>query len=268
MRHSKDGHGPLAWFTSLAIAGAGAIVSGAVGLYAADASRLALIAGVVLLAAGLVISVGHLGRRERAPYAARGMAHSPISREAMLGGLTVVLAVLALAIPGIASSQWMRWGAAVAAGGFLVSVGLVYRIGGHLTWTGASAITPLTAGLAFGTVFADSLPPSHAVSTVTIAALALDTLIFSRRWRQVLQVAVDHPSTLGAGFDRRHEWLAGRFFLLDVVPCVLLFLWPGPLAAACAGAGVIVDRAGFYALAFQHRTEAEIGRVERVMDGR
>ncbi len=268
MSHPDTGHRPLVLFTSLAVAGAGAIVSGAAGLYAADASRLALIAGAVLLAAGLVVSVGHLGRRERAPYAARGLAHSPISREAVLGGLTVVLALLALALPGIASSQWMRWGAGVLAVGFLISVGLVYRIGGQLTWTGASALTPLTAGLAFGAVFADSLPPSHAVSTVTVGALALDTLVFSRRWRQVLQVAVDHPGTLGTGFDRRHEWLAGRFFLLDVVPCVLLFLWPTPLTAACAGVGVIADRAGFYALAFQHRTEAEIGRVERLMDGR
>jgi hypothetical protein len=269
MRQPDEGHRALVIFTSLAIAGAGAIATGSIGaagVYAPAASRLVMFAGVLLLAAGLAASTWHLGRRDRALLAARGLSQSAISREGALGVLTVALAALALTnLPG---AEWARVASAISAVAFLGSVGMVYRVGGQLTWSGFSAATPVTAGLAFGMIFADSLPPWHAVSTLTIGAIALDTFVFSRRWRQVLQVAVDHQGSLGPGFERRHELLAGRFFLLNVLPCVLLFLWPTPLAAALAGAGIVVDRIGFYALGLQHLTETEIGRVERFMDHR
>jgi DMSO reductase anchor subunit len=268
MSHANDGHRPLVWFTSLAIAGAGAVAAGTSGLYGAPASRLALIAGLVLLAAGLAVSVGHLGRPERATRAARGLRRSPISLEGALGGATLALGATAWFGVLPAASAWITLSACVAACLFLASVGLVYRLGGQLTWTGFSATTPVTAGLAFGAVFVNSLPPEGAAVTATLVVLAIDAVVFSRRWRQVLQVAIEHAGHLGPGFDRRHELLVGRFFLLDVVPAIILLVHPTPVAAAVAGLGLVVDRLGFYALAFQHRTEAEIGRVEHLMDGR
>jgi hypothetical protein len=269
MTQPDQGHRALVIFTSLAIAGAGAIAIGSPSAFAAPAARLATLVGLVLLVGGLVASTWHLGRRERALLAARGLSRSAISREGALGALTVALTALALTnLPGPGAASWARVAGAISAVAFLGSVGLVYRLGGQLTWSGFSAVTPITAGLAFGTIFADSLPPSHAVSTLTVGAIALDTFVFSRRWRQVLQAAVDHEGSLGPGFERRHELLAGRFFLLNVLPCVLLFLWPTPLAAALAGAGIVVDRIGFYALGLPHRTEAEISRVERFLDRR
>jgi hypothetical protein len=81
-------------------------------------------------------------------------------------------------------------------------------------------------------------------------------------------VAIEHSGHLGPGFDRRHELLVGRFFLFDVVPALILFVHPSPIAVVVSGLGLVVDRLGFYALAFQLRTEAAIGRVERLMDGR
>lgn len=268
MRRAEEGHRTLVIFTSLAIAGAGAIVAGSAGVYDAAAARLATLAGLVLLVGGLAASTWHLGRRGRALLAVRGLSRSAISREGALGGVTVTLAVLALTnVAGDAASPWLRIAGGLAAFAFLGSVGLVYRLGGQLTWSGFSAVSPVTAGLAFGAIFADSLPPSHQVSTLTLGAIAVDAFVFSRRWRHLLQIAIDHHGSLGPGFDHRHEWLAGRFFLLDVLPCVLLFVWPTPLATAIAGAGLLVDRAGFYALALQHRTEVEIARVERLMDG-
>jgi hypothetical protein len=267
MKQAEDGHRSLVIFTSLAIAGAGAIGAGSAAVYDAAAGRLATQAGLVMLVGGLAASTLHLGRRDRALLAVRGLPRSPISLEGALGGLTVALAAAALTnVAGASITPWVRIAGAIAALAFLGSVGLVYRIGGQLTWSGWSALTPVTAGLAFGAIFADSLPPSHHVSTLTIGAIALDAFVFSRRWRQVLQAAVDHQGSLGPGFERRHEWLGGRFFLLDVVPCLLLFVWPTPLAALVAGAGLVADRAGFYALALQHRTEVEINRIERLMD--
>ncbi|MDO8836603.1 MAG: DmsC/YnfH family molybdoenzyme membrane anchor subunit [Vicinamibacterales bacterium] len=266
-----DGHGPLVAFTSLAITGAGALAAATAGVFDARACRIAAWLGLVLLAAGLVTSLRHLGRRDRAHFAIRGLLRSPISHEGALGALTVGLGLVAASgmAAGLASpaaGPVVRGATAVLAILLLVSIGLVYRLGGQLTWGHFSAATPLTSGLAFGAILIDSLPPPHLVSTVTLVVIGIDAFVFSQRWRRIVQVSIDHADALGPAFDRRHEWLAARFLLVNALPAVSLFVWPTPLAALIAAAGIVVDRMAFYGLGLQHRTEVEIARVERWMN--
>jgi DMSO reductase anchor subunit len=269
MSHADDGTRPLVVFSSLAIAGAGTVAVAASGLYAVEAAHLAEWVGVLLLATGLVVSLSHLGQRHRAALAVRGLWGSPVSNEGAMGMVTVAMGLIsASGVLGQAFEAMPRLGSGVLALGFLVTVGLVYRLPAQLTWNGASALTPITSGLAFGSIFVDALPPAHHVSTVTLVLVGVDAFVFAQRWRQVARVALEYPAADHPGFDRRHELLAGRFLLLNALPCITLFAWPTPLSAAIAGAGVMLDRVGFYTLALARRTETEVERVDRAIDNR
>jgi len=273
-----EGHIPLVVFTTLAVAGAGALTVPALSFGFADGMNDAVaVFGLVLLAAGLTISLLHLGRKDRAFFSARGLSPtrspnqqtnppSPISLEGLAGMATLVLGTVA--VMGILPA-WIqphaRVAVAIAAAGFLVTVGGVYHVKGQLTWTGASAVTPLTGGLAFGAILRSSVSAQPAASVV-VFAVAIDAFTFLLRWRHVTAMGLEQPQGEGPWFERRHELLAARFLLVDGLPLFSLFAWPTPLAAVIAAAGLFVDRFGFYALAIQHTTEAEIGRVERLLD--
>ncbi len=262
-----DGHGPLVVFTSLAMAGAGTLAAWAWAVRAGAVWPAVPWAGVALLAAGLATSSWHLGRRDRAHFAARGLGRSPISHEGALGVLTVAAGfVTAVGLAGAWAGGALSAATGLLAAAFLLSVGLVYHVGGQLTWTGFAAATPLTAGLAFGAILIDSTAGANGPATITLAAIGIDAFVYSQRWRRVAQVAIDHASALPPAFDRRHELLAARFLLVNALPCISLFVWPTPLSAAIAGAGLVVDRIAFYGLALQHRTEVEIRRVEALLD--
>ena len=73
------GHWPLVAFTSLAIAGAGLVAASACFelLYGLDSGRV-VATGAGLLAAGLLVSLGHLGRKRRAGLAVRRVGQSAL----------------------------------------------------------------------------------------------------------------------------------------------------------------------------------------------
>jgi hypothetical protein len=268
MNHQEEGTRPLVVFSSFAVAGAGALAVSSPGLYAPDAAQLTRWVGLLLLATGLAASLSHLGRRSRAGLAWRGLWGSPISNEGALGTVAIAVGLVsASGLMGPALEALPRLLTGVVALAFLIAVGLVYRLPGQLSWNGPSALTAITAGLAFGSVFVDSLPPVHQVSTVTLAFVGVDAFVFGQRWRQIARLALEYPVADRPGFDRRHELLAGRFLLLDVLPCISLFVWPTPLSAAMAGIGLVLDRVGFYALAYQRRTETEVEQVDKVIGG-
>jgi DMSO reductase anchor subunit len=259
-----DAHGPLVAFTSLAIAGAGLVAASA---YFEVVHRLlspdALAAGAALLAAGLAVSLRHLGHKRRAGLAVRGAGRSALSNEALLAGLALAAAALAtgLDLSGAHARAATSLAGAVNAA-FLVSVGLVYHIPGQRTWRGFSAATPLTGGLAFGTIAVQSTAGGGGVLFGTLLFVAIDALLFTRRWRDVAGIAFTEATLASPWTVRRSQLLAARFFLLDVIPFFLLAASPTPLAALVAAAGLVADRFGFYALAVQHTTEHEIADVE------
>jgi DMSO reductase anchor subunit len=257
-------HRPLVAFTSLAIAGAGLVAASASFELIHDVrSPHTVAAGAILLAAGLVVSLGHLGQKRRAGLAVRGAGRSALSNEALLAGAALAMAVIAAAV-GLSGSRAPGLSAAAGAvnAAFLVSVGLVYRLRGQRTWQGFSAVTPLTGGLAFGAIAVQTTAGTGGVFLSTLLFLAIDTLIFSRRWRSLAAMAFTEATLANPWTIHRSPLLAARFFLVDVIPFFLLVGSPTPLAVVPAAAGLIVDRFGFYALAIQHTTEQEIGEIE------
>jgi DMSO reductase anchor subunit len=262
------GHRPLVVFTGLAIAGAG-LVSASALAYAVQGVMTAgtMTAGAVLLASGLAVSFGHLGQRRRAALAARGVGRSALSNEAVVAGGAAGLAAIAA---GLAWAGAPAGGVVIAAGVvnllFLLSVGLVYRLKGQLTWQGISVLTPLTGGLAFGTVVLASLAGGPGDSRLALLIVSIDGLVFSRRWREVVAIPFS-PAMLADPWQRsRSPLLAARLFLLNVVPFAVLAAAPTPVAAVAAALGVAADRIGFYALALQQTTGREVAAVEALIE--
>jgi DMSO reductase anchor subunit len=261
---AHSGHRPLVAFTSLAIAGAGLVSASAYfELVHGLVSGRMVAAGAVLLATGLLVSLGHLGRKRSAGLAVRGAGRSALSNEALIAGLALAAAALAagLDLAGAHARAVTAIAGAVNAA-LMVSIGLVYRIRGHRTWRGFSAATPLTGGLAFGAIAVQTAAGTGRVFLGTLLFIAADALIFSRRWRDLAGIPSSGAMLENPWMIRRSQLLAARFFLLDVIPYVLLAVSPMPLAVVSAAAGLIVDRFCFYVLAVQHTTEHEIATVE------
>jgi DMSO reductase anchor subunit len=262
------GHRPLVVFTSLAIAGAGLVSASAYfELVPGLVSPSAVAAGAVLLAAGLAVSLGHLGQKRRAGLAVRGAGRSALSNEALFAGVALAVAVI-VAVMGLSGSRAPVLTAAAGAvnAAFLVSVGLVYRVRGQRTWQGFSAATPLTGGLAFGAIAVQTTAGSGDVYLGTLLFIAIDALLFSQRWRGIVGIAFSERMLADPWHARRTQLLAARFFLLDAIPFFLLAASPTPLAIPVAAAGLLVDRFSFYVLALQHTTEHEIAGVEAQID--
>jgi DMSO reductase anchor subunit len=259
------GHGPLAAFTSLAIAGSGLVAASAVAELAhAHRAPVEAAAGALLLATGLAVSLGHLGRKSRAFLALRGVGRSALSNEVLIGGLALAAAVLAAGF----SLAGRPWPAATAAAGaanavFLLSVGVVYRIRGQRTWQGISTITPFMSGLAFGAIGVASTAQASAVTRLALILVATDALVLSQRWRAIAAVASSGALPRQGWRGLAMQLLGARFFLFDVMPFFLLASSHTTFAMPIAAAGLLVDRFGFYALALQHTTEDEIDHVDR-----
>jgi hypothetical protein len=114
----------------------------------------------------------------------------------------------------------------------------------------------------FGAITLQSLAAPGGVYAATLLLVAIDALLFSLRWRAVAGIAVSEAARANPWMVRCTQLLAARFFLLDVMPLILLAGLPTFLAAFVAAAGLFVDRFGFYALAVQHTTEYEVAAVE------
>ena len=258
------GHRPLVAFTSLAIAGAGLVLASAYFEFAYSlAYRPAVATGAGMLACGLAVSLGHLGQKRRAGLAVRGAGRSALSNEVLFAGLALASAALAVSLDlGGAHTPVATAVAGALNALFLASIGLVYRVKGQLTWQGFSAVTPLTGGLAFGAVAIQSLAATGGVSQGTLLILAIDGIVFLQRWRDIAGIPLPDALLADRRLARRDQLLGARFFLLDVVPAILMVAMPTPLAAALAAAGMLLDRFGFYALAIQRTTEHEITAVE------
>jgi DMSO reductase anchor subunit len=261
----RTGHRPLVAFTTLAVAGAGLVAASAYFelVHGLGAART-IAAGAALLAAGLFVSFAHLGQKQRALLATRGVGRSALSNEALVAGLALAGAVVAA---GVGLAAGVPSAVATGAAGMLnvallVSIGLVYRIRGQRTWQGFAVVTPLTAGLAFGAIAVQSAAAEDGVFQVTLLVIAIDALLFSQRWREVVSLPFSEAMLADRWHVRRTQLLAARFFLLDAVPFILLAVSPTPLAVPAAAAGLFLDRFGFYALALQHTTEQEVAGVE------
>lgn len=258
---------PLVVFTTLAITGAGLLTAplvawvGGQARAAASASALLLL-GTALLAAGLLVSLAHLGQPRRAPLALTRAGRSRLSNEIVLASVTVGAGVFASASPDLSPAT--RLLPSVAAVAFLVSLGLVYALPGQRAWRGAVVASPLVLGAGFGTVALAALSSWNPASPglPRVADLAPVGAIF---------LAADVALVVWRRRSSAAGWatllMALRILMVDLVPGCLLVAGLPKGAAGSLGLGILVDRLSFYLLAEQRTTESEIARVEAAIAG-
>jgi len=259
---------PLVIFTTLGVMGAGLLATPLLAWAAAGTPAPATVSirwGAALMAAGLAVSLAHLGRPLRAPRASAGLGRSLLSAEAVAATVATIVGAVAAFLPYV--SPVLDLTAAAAAIVFLATLGLVYALPGQQTWRGVVVWMPLSSGLGFGAVglaafWGEGLAAIGAVAAVVLAA---DTaLLVARRLALVWPrepVAPRYPAV----FARLQGILLARFALIDILPGLGLlagFRWT---AVATFGLGIVVDRVAFYALAAQRTTEAEVARVDGII---
>ena len=256
-------HWPLALFTWLAGVGAGLILTPLAALAAAgpiSATRPLIWPGVLLLAAGLAVSLAHLGHPFRAPRAAVNLGRSRLSAEIVLALATAAGGAAALALPS--------WPLAAAAAGllaaaFLVSLGLVYALPGQHAWRGPAAASPLSAALPLAALAFAALDGSGDTwRAVAPALLGAALALFAGRVRRLASMPPGHGPAHPALFRHRGLLLGLRFALVTLVPLLLTLSGWLLAAAAALAVGILADRVGFYALAVRHTMETGIADAE------
>lgn len=266
MSHVSE-HAPLVWFTALAIAGSGMIAASALHTPADLTSQaIGLTVGTIALGAGMLVSLLHLGRKSRAPLAVGGF--SALSVEVLLAGATLVAALALLTTLWQAyPAWWTRIASATSASLFLLSIGRVYRLRGQRTWRGLTPLLPLTTGLVCGEFFLQAIGnASTREASPAFWIVAIDVSVFGFRWWTLARGAAARTPAR-ADVSRLHSSSAARLLVFDVVPLVLLDRNAAGLAFAAVAVGLALDRWLFYALADQHTTEAEVARVEAIIEG-
>jgi anaerobic dimethyl sulfoxide reductase subunit C len=123
---------PLVVFTTLAVMGAGLLtaplIAAIVGPSAAAASPVVL-AGTALLAAGLLVSLAHLGQPQRSPMALARVGRSRLSNEVLLASATLAAGIVAVVLPYVSPVTTLL--PSFCAVAFLVSLGRVYALSGQ-----------------------------------------------------------------------------------------------------------------------------------------
>jgi DMSO reductase anchor subunit len=263
------GEAPLVAFTSLAIAGAGLIAARpllvAFGLQSPEAVGPELVWGGLAVGAGLLVSLTHLGRPRRLHLAARGAGRSALSHEVLLAAALIVSVVVASGVERPSSLSQLSGALALA---LLISVGFVYRLPGQATWLGGVVWSPALLGVALGVALVAARAPDLDPRTrwLILGPLLADAVLLTARGRALsetrLALTPAHPGL----FRRRHQLLVLRGLLANLAPVVLVLVGRDRLAVALLLLGLVADRVAFYGLAAQHTTEAEIRRVEGVID--
>jgi len=264
---------PLVAFTSLAIAGAGAVAGrpllAALGRapWAGGTAEATLGGGLLFL--GLLVSLAHLGRPGRMVQVSRGLGRSALSLEVLLATLVTVGALTAVLLGRVAGDIALTHVshalAACLALGFLASLGLVYRLRGQRTWGGPTVLAPATLGLAFGVALVVARASDPQVTVPCLVLLGLDAVVFVARSRVVWRLDGAFVPTHPRLFARRWPLLALRLILVDLITALLLALGHPGGAVSVLAIGVLVDRLGFYGLAAQRTSESEIQHVESLI---
>lgn len=276
----RAGHGfhelPLVLFTALAIAGSGV---GTAHLFFAlirwapwvpSGQVMSFIA--LPLAAGLLLSTGHLGRPWRGPLALVRVGRSPLSNEVLAVSVAATAGILALVLPaGSPVVPPLGLVAVVASPLVLLSLALVYRLPGQLTWDGPTVAHPLVSGSALGlTVLLGQLPvgTEARVEVLILLVLLADGLLVWERVRRLGQRLSRGVPTHAKVVSERVSASVLRVLSGVLLPAVVLLQgWPR-VAGICLFANLFLDRFLFYGFAVRENTEAEVKKVEVVLKER
>lgn len=259
---------PLVLFSALVITGAGLtaghFAAWAMGLSAFTPNRWPAAVATILLVAGLLLSILHLGRPARLAYALRRAGRSPLATEVILVLLTIVPAAAAQLLSFQQTVNILLWGlVAISAPVLLFALGWVYLLPGQPSWKGAIALSPLLLGLATGFLAqAASAAQSARFMFAALIMLAADAAGFAMRWKAMkYDIALGQP-VHPALFSARRQILILRLVDVTLLPASLMLAQAPTVALFVLVFGIFFDRFAFYALAIRETTEAEIARVE------
>jgi DMSO reductase anchor subunit len=261
-------------FSALTITGAGLLAghfaAWALGLTAFTPKRCTAGVATILLAAGLLLSLLHLGRPARLVYVLRRVGRSPLSTEVILALLTTLSAAAAQLLPFRQTASALLWGLAAAASpGLLLALGWVYRLPGQLSWRGAVALSPLLLGLATGFLaHASSAEENARFMSAAFALLAADATAFAMRWKVMKRDPAPGQPVHPALFSVRRRILILRLMDVTLLPAFFMLAQAPMVALFVLAFGIFFDRFAFYALAIRETTEAEIARVEHFLSSR
>jgi len=264
---------PLVLFTALTIAGAGVgtahLSLGFLGWVPLVPARGVMALLGILLAVGLLLSLGHLGRPFRSALALSRIGRSPLSNEVLVVGVALATSLVSVALPaGHFLVAPLTLTALVSSVLTLLALGLVYRLPGQLSWVGPVLVQPLVLGIAFGlTVLLGTLPAGTGARSELLILLILlaDGLLVWDRTRRIsgalYRGVPAHPRFLG----KRGVAVILRILLGVLLPAgALLWGW-AVLAGILLFLNLFLDRFLFYGLGVRCDTEAEVLRVEAAL---
>ncbi len=261
---------PLVLFTSLAIAGAGVgsgqLVLGLLGWIPWIPSRRVAALMAVLLGFGLLLSVGHLGRPFRGPFALARVGKSRLSNEVLVVGVALGASLFSAALgDGHPLAGWL--GVAAMAGSVLtlLAVGVLYRLPAQLTWSGPTVLQPLVLGVGLGlSILHGSLSEGAQArgDLLIFLVLFLDGSLLWERMGQITSALARGTPVRPKLMGRRGPALVLRVTLGVLLPAAALLGARPDLAAASLSLNLVLDRFLFYGLAVRAGTDAEVSRVD------
>jgi hypothetical protein len=267
---------PLVLFTALATAGAGVgtahLVFLLLGWVPLVPSGWVMALQGVLLAVGLLLSLGHLGRPFRSMLALSGLGRSSLSNEVAVVGAVLLASLGSVALPaGHALVAPMTLMALVISPLVLMALGLVYRLPGQPTWRGPVLAQPLVLGVAFGlTVLLGTLREGTGArgELLVLSFLLADGLLVWERARRLPTALLRGVPVHPGHFARRGPTVSVRILLGILLPAGALIQGWVSLAGTFLFLNLFIDRFLFYGLAVRRNTEAEIAMVEAALRAR
>jgi DMSO reductase anchor subunit len=258
---------PLLVFTSAVTVGAGVVAGCGLAALAGAAGRpetfAALWWGLALTVAGLLASFLHLGHAAKALKAVYGLAHSWLSREAVLAA-SFLAATLASAVSLLLNASWTEPLILAAAGLGLattLTIGFVYILPGQRGWRGpGNAFGPLVASFYLGAAVALGCTWAEWPWWLFLPLLVLDLLLALLRLAVFCSTKAVTPifPRLWGLTSAAH---ALRLLFGTALPAALALYDARPIPFFIA-ATIVLDRFALYAGTVQTRPSSEVARVK------
>jgi DMSO reductase anchor subunit len=261
---------PLLLFTTTAVTAAGLmsglfvlLVFGKTGLQI----RTSLLWTAVLVTAGMLVSLFHLGRKGRFLRAVTGIGHSWLSREVIVAGVFAVSTGCSYLFMENRSMTGLFnlyiYAAVLSALILTITIGMVYNLAGRRSWTGISnwAAPPVTA-LLLG-----------ACCMMLWEESRLHSLIFLSLWLADFTLAVSRTLTFSRLIRNTHRFTFPRFIpftrfvyisrlFLSVLVMIAALFFLRFLLLPMLIAIVFLDRLAFYAGMTEISPRSEIAELK------